>query len=189
MGRWRIGVVPAMKRRVRGRVAFRARRQITKTKPSIREETGGPAHSIALRGVHTHVPSRARARRCGLCACARGWLHWLWTWKPAVASTLRGHATSLEKKEKAGPLGGLFYVGWTWTNGQRSPRSRNQFNDRPWGETGVGGREGDLFGWYGCWSYVGTEIVDDGTEGWWRMDGFNVFLPLIGVQIAARYLI
>lgn len=71
MGRWRIGVVPAMKRRVRGRVAFRARRQITKTKPSIREETGGPAHSIALRGVHTHVPSRTRARRCGLCACAR----------------------------------------------------------------------------------------------------------------------
>lgn len=64
-----------MKRRVRGRVAFRARRQITKTKPSIREETGGPAHSIALRGVvHTHVPStRARAHRCGVavCVCTR----------------------------------------------------------------------------------------------------------------------
>lgn len=59
-----------MKRRVRGRVAFRARRQITKTKPSIREETGGPAHSIALRGVHTHVPSRARAHN-GVCACVR----------------------------------------------------------------------------------------------------------------------
>lgn len=62
-----------MKRRVRGRVAFRARRQITKTKPSIREETGGPAHSIALRGVvHTHVPStRARAHRCGVAVCVR----------------------------------------------------------------------------------------------------------------------
>lgn len=62
-----------MKRRVRGRVAFRARRQITKTKPSIREETGGPAHSIALRGVvHTHVPStRARAHRCGVTVCVR----------------------------------------------------------------------------------------------------------------------
>lgn len=68
------GVVPAMKRRVRGRVAFRARRQITKTKPSIREETGGPAHSIALRGVvHTHVPSsRAPAHhRCGVVVCVR----------------------------------------------------------------------------------------------------------------------
>lgn len=62
-----------MKRRVRGRVAFRARRQITKTKPSIREETGGPAHSIALRSVvHTHVPStRARAHRCGVAVCVR----------------------------------------------------------------------------------------------------------------------
>lgn len=62
-----------MKRRVRGRMAFRARRQITKTKPSIREETGGPAHSIALRGVvHTHVPStRARAHRCGVAVCVR----------------------------------------------------------------------------------------------------------------------
>lgn len=62
-----------MKRRVRGRVAFRARRQITKTKPSIREETGGPAHSIALRGVvHTHVPStRARAHTCGVAVCVR----------------------------------------------------------------------------------------------------------------------
>lgn len=67
------GVVPAMKRRVRGRVAFRARRQITKTKPSIREETGGPAHSIALRGVvHTHVPSsRAPAHRCCVVVCVR----------------------------------------------------------------------------------------------------------------------
>lgn len=100
-------------------------------------------------------------------ACACGWLHCLWTWKPAVASTLRGHATSLEKKEKAGLL--FFYVGWTWTcpTGQRSPRSRNQFNDRPWSEAGLRERgEGRIFfGWYGCWSYVGQRSWM--MERWW----------------------
>lgn len=170
MGRWRIGVVPAMKRRVRGRVAFRARRQITKTKPSIREETGGPAHSIALRGVHTHVPSRARARRCGSCACARvcSRLASLVVNLEACGRVYASGSRDLARKEREGWAARGLSSMWAGRGpGQRSPRSRNQFNDRPWSETGVGGRGGGIFlddtGAGLTWA---REIVDDGTEGY-----------------------
>lgn len=75
-----------------GRVAFRARRQITKTKPSIRQDRGTGAFHRLTRRPHA---CPAAHTRCPAARCAR-----LALFEPGSLRSLRGHATSLEKKEK-----------------------------------------------------------------------------------------
>lgn len=105
-------------------------------------------------------------------ACACGWLHCFWTWKPAVASTLRGHATSLEKKEKAGPPGRSKARSSMWAGRGPAQRANDlhalEISLTIGPEAKQGSEEGGIFfGWYGCWSYVGQ-------RSWmmerWRMD-------------------
>lgn len=42
------------------------------------------------------------------------------------------------------------------SNGRRSPRSRNRFNDRPW--TSHPGRQGDILWWCRCWVSVNQTL-------------------------------
>lgn len=105
-------------------------------------------------------------------ACARGWLHCFWTWKPAVASTLRGHATSLEKKEKTGPPGRSRACSSSMWAGRGPAQRANDLHaleisltigpeaKQGWEE----GRGGDLFWMIRVLVLRGpAEIVDDGT--------------------------
>lgn len=101
----------------------------------------GAFHRLTRRRPHAcsiHTCTSAQVW-CGCVrthACACGWLHCLNL--EACGRVYASGSRDLARKERegwaAGTLeGSLFYVGWTWTcpTGQRSPRSRNQFNDRP----------------------------------------------------------
>ena len=119
------------------RVAFRAGRQITKTKPSIREDRRtGAFHRLTRRphacpGTHTRASKRRRAV-------------WLVLFEPgSLRSRLRFGVTRPRSKRKRNRLPGcprfLYVATATPLAGQRSPSPRNRFNDRPPGAPGVPG--------------------------------------------------
>lgn len=106
------------------RVAFRASRQITKTKPSIREEPGtGAFHRLTGR-PHACSSTRTHKRATGF--------------EPgSLRSRLRFGVTRPRSKRKRNRLARMLEallrgLDANLPDGQRSPRSRNRFNDRPW---------------------------------------------------------
>lgn len=178
---------PVLSQRWRGAFAdewlserdVRSRRQShpSEKKPGDRR-IPSPYEASSTRMFHPHVHQRTTGV-VWLCACARvcSRLASLFLNLEACGRVYASGSRDLARKERegwaAGTLEGLlfFYVGWTWTcpTGQRSPRSRNQFNDRPWSEAGMGGGKGR-----------GSFLDDTGAgltwasrdRGWWNGGGW-----------------